>query len=301
MDSTEIFVRKRNRSDFPEISGQRNGKDFSFDIQELGNLEENEDMSGKLHRHPHIEMIWITKGTAVYYIDLDMNLVKNDELYLVPPGHIHSLQTTEDTRGFLIAFSKEFVGLTAGLSGNGLLHDIVMDGSNIFLIRNENEKKDLENILFSLLREFRNYSLLRTEILSGWLRIFLCYLRGFSKVQPLRSDQKRNSELLNKFYALLERNFLQKKMVTDYASELFISPNYLNEIVKRMSGFTASHHIQQRIVLEAKALAVYSNLSMKEIAYLLGFEDVAYFSKYFKTFSGTNFRDFKRSRPLCDI
>ena len=84
-------------------------------------------------------------------------------------------------------------------------------------------------------------------------------------------------------------------MVSDYAGELFISPSYLNEIVKRISGFTASHHIQQRIVLEAKRLAIYSGSSMKEIAYLLGFEDIAYFSKYFKTFSGTNFRDFKRS------
>ena len=136
--------------------------------------------------------------------------------------------------------------------------------------------------------------------MNGWLSIFLGYLNGLSRQKAVRSDQSKNLELVKNFYSRLEKDFLKKKMVVEYANDLFISPNYLNEIVKRISGFTASHHIQQRIVLEAKRLAVYSTASMKEIAYLLGFEDIAYFSKFFKTFSGSNFRDFKRNRAVCE-
>ena len=295
MESTEIFVRKRDCSGLRAIPQYGGDKNFSFKIQALEDAVDQDPPPDIPHRHSYFEMGWIMNGSGMYSIDFDRHLIKNDALYLVPPGHIHALQTKENVRGFLISFSKEFIHLSAGASGESFYHGILMDGSTSFGIKNQYEREDLENILLSMLKEFRNYSLLRAEILGGWFGIFLSYLNGFSKVPPVKPDNKKNLALLNKFYSSLEKNFLQKKMVSDYAGELFISPNYLNEIVKRMSGFTVSHHIQQRIVLEAKRLAIYSSSSMKEIAYLLGFEDIAYFSKYFKTFSGTNFRDFKRS------
>jgi AraC family transcriptional activator of pobA len=300
MESTEIFARKKDFSGLRAIPQYGGDKDFSFTIHALEDAEDQDHPPDIPHRHSYFEMSWIMKGNGMYSIDLDRHLIKNDTLYLIPPGHIHALQTKENARGFMISFSKEFFHLAAGALGESFYHDILMDGSNSFGIKNQYEREDLENILFSMLKEFRNYSLLRTEILGGWLRIFLSYLKGFSKVSTVKPDNKKNLALLNKFHTSLEKNFLQKKMVSDYAGELFISPNYLNEIVKRISGFTVSHHIQQRIVLEAKRLAIYSGSSMKEIAYLLGFEDIAYFSKYFKTFSGTNFRDFKRSQSFFD-
>jgi AraC-like DNA-binding protein len=72
------------------------------------------------------------------------------------------------------------------------------------------------------------------------------------------------------------------------------SGNLPLDIVKEISGFTVSYHIQQRIVLEAKRRAAFEEYSMKEIAYYLGFWDPADFSKYFKNSSGTNFTDFKK-------
>jgi AraC-like DNA-binding protein len=88
---------------------------------------------------------------------------------------------------------------------------------------------------------------------------------------------------------------MQHKMVAEYAEELSVSPNHLNEIVKKVSGFPASHHIRQRVLLEAKRLAAYSGASMKEIAYSLGFEDIAHFSKFFKNLSGSNFTSYKKT------
>jgi AraC-like DNA-binding protein len=92
----------------------------------------------------------------------------------------------------------------------------------------------------------------------------------------------------------VEQKFITHKKVTEYADHLAVTPNYLNEIVKRASGFPASHHIQQRIVLEAKRHATYSDSSMKEIAYHLGFDDIAHFSKFFKNVVGQSFTDFKK-------
>ena len=83
-------------------------------------------------------------------------------------------------------------------------------------------------------------------------------------------------------------------MVADYASQLLVTPNYLNGIVKKNTGQSAGHLIRKRVVLEAKRMARYSDAGMKEIAYYLGFSDSGHFSKFFKTVSGMNFTDFKK-------
>ncbi len=79
-------------------------------------------------------------------------------------------------------------------------------------------------------------------------------------------------------------------------SILFVTPNYLNEIIKKITGYSAGYHIRQRITLEAKRMALYSDNSMKEIAYNLGFLDCAHFSKFFKTITGSNFTEFKKEK-----
>jgi AraC family transcriptional regulator, transcriptional activator of pobA len=285
------------RSSVPFYCGENN---FSFSIQTIENQEENEFESDKPHRHSYFEIVWITSGAGVCGIDLERHTVRNDAIYLIPPGHIHFLQTEEHARGFVISFGQEFIHLASGLSSDVAQLKLSKSDSSVFVVEDQNEKIDMQNILACMKKEFLTYSLLRSGIMSGWLRIFLSYLNGLTRQKTINTDQSKNLELVKNFYACLEKDFLKKKMVVDYANDLFISPNYLNEIVKRVSGFTASHHIQQRIVLEAKRLAIYSTSSMKEIAYLLGFEDIAYFSKFFKTFSGSNFRDFKRSRTVCD-
>jgi AraC family transcriptional regulator, transcriptional activator of pobA len=301
MQATETFIKRSDRFKANELPRFGGGKDFLFSIQTFPDSEYTEHEVDKPHRHSYFEIFWEMKGEGICCIDLERYAIKNNSIYFVPPGHIHSLQTSGNPTGFMISFSREFIHLASGTVGSSFYNDMLMDSAGSFEIENENEKADMLNILCSIQREFTNYLLLRPEILSGWLRMFLFYLRGLSKTRNQRSDQTKNIELVNHFYASLERNFLKKKMVIDYANELFISPNYLNEIVKRVSGFTASHHIQQRIILEAKRLAIYTSSSMKEIAYLLGFEDIAYFSKFFKTFSGSNFRDFKRSRATCEF
>jgi AraC-like DNA-binding protein len=90
-------------------------------------------------------------------------------------------------------------------------------------------------------------------------------------------------------------------MVAEYAAQLLVTPNYLNRIVKRNTGFSAGHHIRQRIVLEAKRMGRFSGAGLKEIAYDLGFLDIAHFSRFFKTFGGTNFSEFKRGALGCSI
>lgn len=88
------------------------------------------------------------------------------------------------------------------------------------------------------------------------------------------------------FRALLDHNYTTVKRPTDYAQQLNISTAYLNECVKNATGYSVSHQIQQRVVLEAKRLLYHSDKSVKEIAADLGYDDYPYFSRLFTKVAG---------------
>lgn len=103
------------------------------------------------------------------------------------------------------------------------------------------------------------------------------------------------------FKLLLDQNFCTLKKPTDYAKMLHISPNYLNECVKSATGLSASHFIQERIILEAKRMLCHSNKSVKEISFELGYVDYPYFVRLFSKATGTtalSFRNQHRSPHL---
>src|SRR4030095_2999629 len=141
-----------------------------------------------------------------------------------------------------------------------------------------------------------------SELLKRYFKIILIYLtRRLAEENFQSTERSREAELVKCFMDLLEKNFREKKMVFEYAAQLSVTPNYLNGIIKKNTGFSAGHHIRQRVVLEAKRLGWYSDAGMKEIAYSLGFEDSSHFSKFFKAVAGMNFSEFKRGAVIIPL
>ncbi len=267
-----------------------------FEIHTMEWIDQNRwEQNSIPHRHNYFVIIWVKKGGGEHLIDLEKFQLKDNTIYCVTPGQVHLMNILGPVSGYVISFTAEFMGLDEEnfslLFKTGLFHTFT---HSPVLQVNEQLAEEMDDMAGRMMKEFSNYFLLRSEILRGFLKIFLVYLtRQVDKVEHTEAPSK-NTDMLKKFFALLEKNYLTKRMVTDYANEMIITPNYLNEVVKKFTGFPASHHIQQRIILEAKRKAVYSNLSMKEIAYELGFDDIAHFSKFFKNASGQSFTDFKK-------
>ena len=158
------------------------------------------------------------------------------------------------------------------------------------------DKIDMERLVQSMLKEQVFPSALTTEILGALLNLFLMHLvrmKGIIYQENLQMAGDVN--LVNQFLEMVQQNFMTMKKVSDYADKLRITPNYLSTSVKKITGFHASHHIQQRIVLEAKRQARWTRASMKETAYMLGYDDTSHFSKFFKRTAGMTFSHFKRS------
>ncbi|HLX93505.1 MAG TPA: helix-turn-helix domain-containing protein [Puia sp.] len=81
-------------------------------------------------------------------------------------------------------------------------------------------------------------------------------------------------------------------------NELFVSPGYLTDVVKKVTGHSASYHIRQRTVQEAIRMLMSNDVNMKMVAYTLGFEDLSQFSKYFKNATGMRFTEFKKKTSI---
>lgn len=267
-----------------------------FEIHTMEWIDQNRwEQNSIPHRHNYFVIIWVKNGGGEHLIDLEKFELKDNTIFCVTPGQVHLMNIKGPANGYVISFTAEFMGLEEEnfslLFKTGLFHTFSHSPA---LDVNEELAAEMDDLAGRMMKEFANYFLLRSEILRGFLKIFLVYLtRQVDKMIHTEAPSK-TTDMLKKFFSLLEKNYVTKRMVTDYASEMIITPNYLNEVVKKSTGFPASHHIQQRIILEAKRKAVYSNLSMKEIAYELGFDDIAHFSKFFKNASGQSFTDFKK-------
>lgn len=263
-----------------------------FEIQVL-KKEEREEISESRAKEL-FKIIWIREGSGVLFVDMHAYTICSDTIYCIKPGQAVKFEHTEGMDGYTLSFSSDF--LMAGTEMEPLFHSAFFHPLSPFsIIQVENRlKPEMLEITEKMIMEFSNTYPGKKEILRGLLKIFLVYLNRQQEGSPSKHIHPDQSGLATMFFNVLEKNFAIRKMVSDYARYLSVTPNYLNETVKRASGFPASYHIRQRIILEAKRKAAYVRMSMKEIAYDLGFDDVSHFSKYFKNGVGISFSDFKK-------
>ena len=104
-----------------------------------------------------------------------------------------------------------------------------------------------------------------------------------------------DSNVVQRFVALLELHFLEHWQVSDYAKALAISPTHLSRLVRAASGQSALRMIEARIMREARRNLAYTHLSISTIAYSLGYADPAYFPRVFKRDAGVSPKAFRHN------
>jgi len=238
-------------------------------------------------------LVWMTAGQGSCMINFVRYELCRSVICFIPPESTCSIETDTGSAGFVISFSRDFLHLPSDVTDQEFFRDRITALSPVSIIEEEETLGEMEQIARYIQHEYGQYSILRPDILSGWLKIFLVHMKRAARQAGRDGDVSKPMQLLKRFYYLLERNFLSKKMVTEYAAELSVASQYLNATVKRFTGYPASYHIQQRIVLEAKKLAIHSCRSQKEVAYHLGFTDPSHFSKFFKSYAGQSFTEFR--------
>jgi len=240
------------------------------------------------------EVIWLKSGRGVLQADGENHILSDNTIYCLTPGSVRKVNLETESEGYYISFAIEFIRLSDTYENCFFFSEQCYFNSRLVTAFVDKHKtSELEAIAKQIKWEYDNFFNRKLEVLKGLLNIFLIYFTRSLKQSDASTNASGEEALVRRFIMSLKNNFATMKMVSDYASQFCISANYLNRIIKRVTGFPASYHIQQQIMLEAKRQAIYSSASMKEVAYSLGFDNTAHFSKFFKNVCGMNFTDFK--------
>ncbi len=248
------------------------------------------------HRHNLYEVFWISEGQGTCCVDFRSYEIQPPMLVFIAPGQVHSWQLTAPRAGYVMMFTNEFfAGRPEVFGANSPDVPFTPTASAGLVLSIMNEHTADFSSLFSKIESEFHASLLDQDIaLHAYVRLLLIEAKRLSQ-KISRTNYKGESAafLTNRFLELVERKFLAIAAVADYAEMLGVTPNYLIETVKRTVGKPAGRIIRERLLLEAKRLLCYSDMSASEIAYHLSFEDPSYFSRFFKKYTGKRPMEFR--------
>lgn len=198
------------------------------------------------------------------------------------------------------SFNREFyciIDHDHEVSCNGIL----FFGNNtppvISLDEREQARFDLEFGMFE--EEYKTRDRVQGEMLRTLLKRLIIRATRLAKVQlwpeGIPDDQ---TDLIRKYNVLVDIHYRDKHLVADYADLLFKSPKTLTNMFKKYNQPSPLQIIQNRIVLEAKRLLMYTDKTAKEIALELGFTDAGTFHRSFKKVTNATPQEFKKSFEL---
>jgi AraC-like DNA-binding protein len=289
------------RQQVDTVSLKLHGAPAGFVFRTIEEIESMQKASSALspHRHNYFTIIWVRQGSGLHHIDFRSYAVNDDTIYFLTPEQVHHLQLDEGAKGYVLLFTPDFLH-EHGLSQQWIENTgffFKCDDMAPFHLEPVMDVNNLEHLVHHIRDEFKQGGAYYQDAIASWLKLFLLECKRLSANMETTVMGKTNSraQLVKQFRNLLESRFREWHKVSEYARELHITPNYLNEVISVETGKSAKDFILNRIMLEAKRYAGYADLSAKEVAYALGFEDPSHFSKLFRQHQDQSFSEFRET------
>lgn len=201
-----------------------------------------------------------------------------------------------DPWGWLLAFHPDFIRkYPLGTKINK--YKFFSYETNEALHISDAERSMMENILENIYNECsRNIDEHSQDIIVSQIDVLLSYAERFYTRQ-FRTRHSVEADILTRFESILNEHFAEesKKLISagDIASQLSMSTNYLSDLLRNLTGMNTQQHIHLHLIEQAKNLLQTTNLSINEIAYMLGFDYPQYFSRLFKQKTGQTPLEFR--------
>ncbi len=277
------MIRNIDTYELPEST-----KDLAFSLYEVKgeNITGHEypHKTNRPHRHNYYEICIFINGVGRHEIDFRTHEIRSNSIHFLSPGQIHLISREKNYHGYLLVFSGDFYSL--GTLDHELLSDFPFFNYTSDPVLNLDARRFSE--LLVLVDQIRGDSssggYFTADLLRSYLRSFLLKCKIF--YYDYFSEEKKwfdpANKLVREFRVLVEKEFRMYHYVRDYASMIGTTPDMINRHVKRVTGMHAGEFIHHRILLEIKRLLIHTDLTNKEIAYRLNFQDPSYFSRFFR-------------------
>ena len=236
------------------------------------------------HKHNYQEFIWVTEGTGTHIIDGVEHPIVPNSFHIVKKWQIHKVRLNKNAKGIVVLFDDDLVfsGSTAFGQYKYFFSNPSEKGS--VLIVDEQQLPFFKATIGELLQLFYSDDEWGKQLLMQNLveSILIKTLHMMAEQNELELKFDNSLGEISSFFVLLNRNYKTNHEVQFYADELNTSVRRLNSILKENFNKTIRELLNDRIIAEAKRLLLYSNLTVKEIAHFLGFQDASYFSRLFR-------------------
>ncbi len=249
-------------------------------VQQLSCLQESDNES-------YYRILWILKGVKSIQAGDDKFKAFPNLIVFVAPGKKLSIISETEPEGWVLRMSHSIFNMIKYenlMIGNAELLGLNGVTPKIILSPKVGERV---HALAGMIDELAGSQIgNREKGIVSIMRTILVYCESKCNLDLNKNENHHEIALVSRFKQLVVQNFHNMHKVADYAFRINITPKYLNQVVKQTMGITAKQVIQEQIFLKARQDLKFSNQSIKEIAFSLGFTDPFHFSSFFKDLAG---------------
>ncbi len=233
-----------------------------------------------------LTILWFTANDNLLEVDSIKYQFKKNQIVCLTEFHKVEILNLSSAR--VIRFNRPFYCILDHDIEIGCKGLLFFGASNLPIINlAEADLETFESVYNLLLMELKTSDNLQMEMLQMMLKRFLILCTRLYKSQEnFPNVNQEQQEIIRTYNFLVEKHYKTKHTVGEYAELLHKSPKTLSNIFSKIAQKTPLQFIQDRKILEARRLLRYSNKSIKEIGYEIGFEDIQSFGRFFKTKEG---------------
>ena len=240
-----------------------------------------------------------TEGETTFTSNLKEYRLKKDSLFIIGPKHILQIQSDDRFKAHVIVITPDFLR-RINIDSKHMMPLFLQFGSRPCMELTHKECTSLRSFISMVEQELEGPETdFAVEIVGGLIAATIYkvgdILTHYIEEHPELENPMHNraEEYFKQFTELLGEHYTRERSVGYYARQLCITPKYLTTLIKRISGKSVSEWIDSYVILEAKTLLKYSNMSVQEIAYYLNFPNQSFFGSYFKRNTGMSPSQYK--------
>ena len=238
------------------------------------------DWTIPVHRHDGLHQFqFLEHGSVRGTIDGQDFEAQAPVMLMLAPGSVHGFTYTPDAVGHQVTLPTTTL---RQLLGGSKLVDGELGTSYVLPRLDDGGETECANLFAQVAREFRTQSPGRVHALLACATLLAVqFLRRRGEHFKRERGQGERDALVRRYLALVEQHYRAHEPLSFYAHALHVTPDHLSRTCRHVLRQSALQILHERLMLEARRLLAYSPMSVTKVAQLLGYEDAAYFSKFF--------------------